>query len=53
LIELLHQESINLIKNLIVPKSVRNALQVASYRGCKQVFKTLLDKGADVNAQGE
>jgi ankyrin repeat protein len=37
---------------LSVPKSVGNALQVASYRGYKQVVKTLLEKGADVNAQG-
>jgi ankyrin repeat protein len=29
-----------------------NALQAASARGHEQVVKTLLDKGAEVNAQG-
>jgi ankyrin repeat protein len=28
------------------------ALQLALYRGHKQIVKMLLDKGADVNAQG-
>jgi ankyrin repeat protein len=29
-----------------------NALQAASYRGYEVIVKLLLDKGADVNAQG-